>query len=706
MLDINNPDFEDYFQYTLKYTFEELQKQRDIINNQKESKKTFLEIIKNIFVKRKQPKEKSNTNLDESIESSPSSHSSSSVLISPPSSPLSESSPPSSSVSSPPSSSVSSPPSSSVSSPPPPPHSISSPFFSSLFSSSSSSSSSSLQTQQNGTPKEILNIHQKLLNCTENFKPTKEIDKKLINLFEADQFLLNENGESPITTLVKSNGNIELIYYSLIALAWFGTFFDINVPDFNLMNAVDYSIELGDERILKLMLLNGGKPTSPYIRKSEKYLKNLEKFKNLIYSVEQIRSFLKRANSLYLSIECPQDPMPFSIETMIKNYTYNHQKPKQQPPPSPPSPSQPLPLPQPPQQEEEEEKKQDGEVPNKTTFDSYIDELRSYKKPNLEIEKLQSFDLRIRNSYEKVNVINPGYLYISDDNISSGGKSPCHIGFFDGKLVACKSVSIEKIDYKIAFVKEVGVYHLNNNVPIKLVGISFENERVATIVMELAECTLTQYLKNPNNRNLLTWETVFSFIDSMLHQIKYIHDNCTVHRDIKTCNFLVTKNGQLALSDFGDCRIKRNEESLDQGKEEDVSLFKTKGTAGYMPPEVGDIVYSKASDICICGYEEIDKAITNIQTKIEVIESEITKIQNTIAIIKSDMKIAISKKKLDDYNQLIKNFTKEEESLLEYELDKTNVMDQLDQLIKCKNYHKKLTEDQIQNQNLNLYLQL
>ena len=75
----------------------------------------------------------------------------------------------------------------------------------------------------------------------------------------------------------------------------------------------------------------------------------------------------------------------------------------------------------------------------------------------------------------------------------------------------------------------------------------------------------------------LPWENVVDFAMQMCEALHYAHERGVTHRDIKPGNFLMTKTGQLKLSDFGLASI------VSQGRL--TASGRTVGTILYMSPE-------------------------------------------------------------------------------------------------------------------------
>ena len=75
----------------------------------------------------------------------------------------------------------------------------------------------------------------------------------------------------------------------------------------------------------------------------------------------------------------------------------------------------------------------------------------------------------------------------------------------------------------------------------------------------------------------LTWEFVVDYALQMCEALQYAHQNGVIHRDVKPGNFLLTKSGQIKLSDFGLASIATTNRLTAAGR--------TVGTIQYMAPE-------------------------------------------------------------------------------------------------------------------------
>ncbi len=93
--------------------------------------------------------------------------------------------------------------------------------------------------------------------------------------------------------------------------------------------------------------------------------------------------------------------------------------------------------------------------------------------------------------------------------------------------------------------------------------------------MELLEGgTLAELLRK---RGRVSWDHVIEYGLQMCSALDYAHARGVIHRDIKPGNFLLTKSGQLKLSDFGLATMVAASRITRAGK--------TAGTFQYMAPE-------------------------------------------------------------------------------------------------------------------------
>jgi len=101
-------------------------------------------------------------------------------------------------------------------------------------------------------------------------------------------------------------------------------------------------------------------------------------------------------------------------------------------------------------------------------------------------------------------------------------------------------------------------------------------------------------------RGKLAWEEVVVYAKHLCEALQHAHDKGIIHRDLKPSNLMVTREGQLKLTDFG------------IAKDTDVTALtgmnSTIGTAAYMSPEQcrGDRTLGPKSDLYslgVCLYE-------------------------------------------------------------------------------------------------------
>lgn len=98
----------------------------------------------------------------------------------------------------------------------------------------------------------------------------------------------------------------------------------------------------------------------------------------------------------------------------------------------------------------------------------------------------------------------------------------------------------------------------------------------------MRRCLLMEYIEGHNLRKHirerdLTWEQAVDLCLEICIGLDYLHQNNVVHRDVKPENFLISRDGQVKIADFGLSRRKRH---WLFGQRREVG-----GTRKYMSPE-------------------------------------------------------------------------------------------------------------------------
>ncbi|PRQ17035.1 putative protein-serine/threonine kinase CMGC-CDK-PITSLRE family [Rosa chinensis] len=120
-----------------------------------------------------------------------------------------------------------------------------------------------------------------------------------------------------------------------------------------------------------------------------------------------------------------------------------------------------------------------------------------------------------------------------------------------GEIVAIKKVKMDKSNegFPITSLREINILLSCNHPSIVGVKEVVHNGDDIFMVMECMEYELkllTEATKQPFSIGEVKY-----LMRSLLEGVKYLHDNWVLHRDVKTSNILLNKEGELKICDFG-----------------------------------------------------------------------------------------------------------------------------------------------------------
>ena len=158
---------------------------------------------------------------------------------------------------------------------------------------------------------------------------------------------------------------------------------------------------------------------------------------------------------------------------------------------------------------------------------------------------------------------------------------------------------------------------------IKVTDLIDAGDIVAFVMEYIEGQTLDEYIKV---NGVFKDDEIGKYLPKMLKAIEYVHDKGFIHRDIKPSNFILTKDHEIKLLDFG---IAKNTNS-DNDDYTSTNLGQQMGTPLYMSPEQIECVapITKLTDIYSLGvtlwfmvmghspYNLKDISILSLQNKI------------------------------------------------------------------------------------------
>ena len=221
-----------------------------------------------------------------------------------------------------------------------------------------------------------------------------------------------------------------------------------------------------------------------------------------------------------------------------------------------------------------------------------------------EIINYYNLDFNIIKKFYEIIKKEIGYIKFNDyyeyqEIIGKGKFGIVYLGTHKktGKKVAIKIINkflLKKEEDKELIKNEIDIMKLCNHPNIIKLLDHFENSEYIYIIMEyLSGGTLTQYIKKRYFN--FSENQASNIIYQIGNGIKYLHNYCIIHRDLKTDNIMLTEdneNATIKIIDFGLSKIISSNESLIDGY----------GTLTFTAPEVlTREPYNKEIDIWSLG---------------------------------------------------------------------------------------------------------
>ncbi|KAL1192387.1 LEAF RUST 10 DISEASE-RESISTANCE LOCUS RECEPTOR-LIKE PROTEIN KINASE-like 2.4 [Cardamine amara subsp. amara] len=202
--------------------------------------------------------------------------------------------------------------------------------------------------------------------------------------------------------------------------------------------------------------------------------------------------------------------------------------------------------------------------------------------------KLKALIPLTQYSYAQVKRITKSFAEV----VGSGGFGTVYRGTLcDGRMIAVKVLKESKGNNGEDFINEVASMSQTSHVNIvTLLGFCSEGSKRAIIYEFLENGSLDKFISSKTSMNM-DWMALYRIALGVARGLEYLHHGCRtkiVHFDIKPQNVLLDDNLCPKVSDFGLAKLCERKESI-------LSLLDTRGTIGYIAPEVFSSVYGRVS---------------------------------------------------------------------------------------------------------------
>ncbi|XP_019082630.1 PREDICTED: LEAF RUST 10 DISEASE-RESISTANCE LOCUS RECEPTOR-LIKE PROTEIN KINASE-like 2.7 [Camelina sativa] len=209
------------------------------------------------------------------------------------------------------------------------------------------------------------------------------------------------------------------------------------------------------------------------------------------------------------------------------------------------------------------------------------------RETRLRQQKLKALIPLEHYTYAQVKRITKSFAEV----VGTGGFGIVYRGTLsDGRMVAVKVLKDSKGNGE-DFINEVSSMSQTSHVNIvSLLGFCSEGSKRAIIYEFLGNGSLDKFISNKKSVNM-DWEALYRIALGVARGLEYLHHGCKtriVHFDIKPQNVLLDDNFCPKVSDFGLAKLCEKKESI-------LSLLDTRGTVGYIAPEMISRVYGNVS---------------------------------------------------------------------------------------------------------------
>ncbi|XP_009127507.1 LEAF RUST 10 DISEASE-RESISTANCE LOCUS RECEPTOR-LIKE PROTEIN KINASE-like 2.4 isoform X1 [Brassica rapa] len=208
--------------------------------------------------------------------------------------------------------------------------------------------------------------------------------------------------------------------------------------------------------------------------------------------------------------------------------------------------------------------------------------LKTVPQPNIE-----PYNPLKKYSYAQVTRITKSFAEV----VGKGGFGTVYRGTLcDGRIVAVKVLKDSKGNGE-DFLTEVATISQTSHVNIvTLLGFCSEGSKRAIIYEFLGNGSLDKFISSKTTVDM-DWPTLYGIALGVARGLEYLHHGCRtriVHFDIKPQNILLDDNLCPKVADFGLAKLCERKESI-------LSLLDTRGTIGYIAPELFSRMYGRVS---------------------------------------------------------------------------------------------------------------